>query len=630
MPLTPPSPLPPSAGAAALLQVLPDPVLFLDNSGEVLFNPAAQRFLGRPRSGESWLSLFPADIAADLQAALEQVESSEGKVISRHYADEWQATLCTDAQGVWIYWRSDPARERTVQLELQRSEERYRSLTEATSQIVWRTDLQGRISSELPTWQAFTGQTPAEYWGMGWADAVHPDDRAETFRVWQEAIEHQDTYRVRHRLRRHDGIYVPMLARGVKIKASDGHPAEWVGTHSDYSLQAATENALHTLNSDLKNQMLARTQELSEVSRFMALLLTSAGEGIFGLDLQGHNMFVNPAGSQMLGYAVGEMLGQSSHELLHHSHANGEPFAIQECPIHRTLQDGRQRRVKSDIFWHKGGYAVPVSYVVTATHDDAGQVTGAVVMFQDITEQLRVRTELEDAVTLLRQTNADLEQFAYVASHDLQEPLRTLGSYAELFGRRYQDKLDDRADQYINYMLSAVTRMRSLIQDLLAFSRVGRGDMAFEDIKVESLMRQVAQNLQFTLSEGGGELTWDVPGTVYGQPSLLLQLLTNLVANALKFARPGVPAVVRVTGTPTDEGYRIEVRDNGIGIEEEYHERVFAIFQRLHLREEYAGNGIGLAIARKIVTAHGGTLTVESVPGQGSTFIITLPAGTGA
>lgn len=623
--------LPPHRGASRLLQVLPDPVVLLTGledapsgpSFQVELNAAARRLLGTLPPGQDWSTLFTPELAAALREAVAGAQA--GATVHR-FADGWHATACPAEGGIWLYLRSDPAQERQIRRELERSEQRYRSLVQATSQIVWNADTEGRFTTRQEQWEAFTGQTPREYSGNGWIEAIHPDDRAHTLRDWQEAVQSQQPYETHHRLRRHDGVYVPMHVRGAGVWDEEGRLKEWVGTHTDNSLQQAAEEALQHLNADLKDRVLARTQELSEVSRFMALLLTSAGEGIFGLDAEGRNTFVNPAASRLLGYSVSEMLGQPSHELLHHTRADGTPYPVHDCPICLTLKDGQQRRVESDVFWDKSGQPVPISYVVTATLGEDGQPGGAVVMFQDITEQLRSRAELEAAIESLRQSNTELEQFAYVASHDLQEPLRTLGSYAELLGRRYQGQLDERADQYITYMLGAVGRMRSLIQDLLAFSRVGRSGLNPEPTTLDSLMQETARNVEGTLQTTGGTLTWDTPGRVLGQPSLLVQLLTNLVANGLKFSRPGVPPVVRVTAREVGGEQRIEIQDNGIGIESEYHERVFTIFQRLYLRETYEGNGIGLAIARKIVTAHGGSLTLESVPEQGSTFIVTLPA----
>ncbi|WP_245745416.1 PAS domain-containing sensor histidine kinase [Deinococcus reticulitermitis] len=531
--------------------------------------------------------------------------------------------------GVAAIFRDDTQEER-LRAELRLSERRYRSLVQASTQIVWSAASDGVIRAPQPQWEAFTGQRPSEYLGGGWLDAVHPGDRERTLRAWSRAVRGGQTYETEHRLRRYDGVYVPMQVRAVQVREDSGEVAEWIGTHRDVSFQRAAEDALESLSADLERRMALRSQELGEVSHFLAVLLNSAGEGIFGLDAEGRNTFVNPAASQLLGYEEGELLGQKLHGAIHHRHADGAPFEVTQCPIHGTLRDGQERRVVSDVFWRKGGEALPVSYVVTPIVGEEGAVTGAIVMFQDVTEQLRARQDLEEALERLQRSNAELEQFARVASHDLQEPLRTLGSYAELLSRRYRGRLDARADQYLEFMLGAVRRMRSLLEDLLAFSRVGRQALRLRTVGLHDLLQEVAAEVAGALERSGGELEWDTPGQVHVQPSLVVQAMTHLVANALKFHRPGVAPRVEVRARRWGKWVSIDIRDNGIGIEAEYHERVFTIFQRLHLRERYPGNGIGLAISRKIVEAHGGTLTLRSVPGEGSTFTLTLPAaGTG-
>ena len=175
-------------------------------------------------------------------------------------------------------------------------------------------------------------------------------------------------------------------------------------------------------------------------------------------------------------------------------------------------------------------------------------------------------------------------------------------------------------------MLGAVRRMRSLLEDLLAFSQVGRQTLNLQPVSVQDLLEEVKAEVAGALESSGGQLTVDTPEPVRVHPGLIAQALAHLVTNALKFHRPGVPPRVEVRARREGEWVRVDITDNGIGIEAEYHERVFTIFQRLHLRESYPGNGIGLAISRKIVEAHGGTLTLRSVPGEGSTFTLTLPA----
>lgn len=514
--------------------------------------------------------------------------------------------------------------------ELRRSEQRYRSLVEASAQIVWDTRPDGSFHPPQPGWEAFTGQTPAEYVGGGWLNAIHPDDQARTLHDWTAAVAGRSVYQTQHRLRRHDGVYVPMQVRAVPVQDEQGQVQEYVGTHTDISALREAQLTLSRLNAELEQRVQARTQELDDATRFSGLLLSSAGEGIFGVDLAGRATFANPAVAHMLGYTPQELIGSDKHALIHHHHADGTPYRREDSPVYQTLQDGVPRRVDSDVLWHRQGHAIPVEYIVTPLHSQAGQVSGAVVMVQDITERQRAQQALRDAIADLERSNKELEQFAYVASHDLQEPLRTLGSYTELLARRYQEQLDERADQYIAFIQAAVQRMGSLIQDLLAFSRVGRREDLPQEVFLNDLMQQAAQNLQATLTGSGGNLRWDTPHRVYGQPSLLLQLLTNLIGNALKFVAPGVPPQVTVRSERESGDIHLTVQDNGIGIAPEYQERVFDIFQRLNQRESYAGNGMGLAICRKIVESHGGKLWVESNPTErasgGSTFHILLPA----
>lgn len=233
---------------------------------------------------------------------------------------------------------------------------------------------------------------------------------------------------------------------------------------------------------------------------------------------------------------------------------------------------------------------------------------------------------LADQGQELERSNRDLEQFAYVASHDLQEPLRKVSSFCQLLQRRYGGQLDDRADQYIEFAVDGAQRMQRLINDLLAFSRVGRTTEGFVAVPLGEVAAAVVTGLETTRAELDGEIVVGPLPTVLGDPQLLRQLLANLVGNGLKFHRDGVPPVVRVAGTEQDGGVEITVSDNGIGIEPEYEDKIFVIFQRLHARDVYAGTGIGLSLAKKIAEFHGGTIRVVRGGGPGATVAVTFPA----
>jgi signal transduction histidine kinase len=237
-----------------------------------------------------------------------------------------------------------------------------------------------------------------------------------------------------------------------------------------------------------------------------------------------------------------------------------------------------------------------------------------------INDQLKIQAEE------LTRSNRDLEQFAYVASHDLQEPLRKVASFCQLLQRRYAGQIDDRADQYIAFAVDGAQRMQRLINDLLAFSRIGRLTSGFTDVDLNRVLTEVKSQLEARAGDDG-EIIWaDLP-TVEGEEPLLTTLFVNLIGNSLKFRRPDVPPVIRVTAEPDGDGkqWRITVRDNGIGIEAEFADKVFVIFQRLHARDAYEGTGIGLAIVKKIVEYHGGRIWLDLDVTEGTSINFTLP-----
>jgi signal transduction histidine kinase len=236
----------------------------------------------------------------------------------------------------------------------------------------------------------------------------------------------------------------------------------------------------------------------------------------------------------------------------------------------------------------------------------------------------KAEEDLARKVVELARSNGDLEQFAYVASHDLQEPLRMVAAYTQLLAERYRGKLDADADKFIGYACEGAQRMQVLIQDLLAFSRIGRKEGALASIDCNAVMRDVVQTLSVSIEQSGATVTNGTLPEVWADNTQMVQLFQNLIGNAIKF-RGAEPPSVCVQAEKKDREWMFSVSDNGIGIAPEDADRIFAVFQRLHARTEYPGNGIGLAICKKIVERYGGRLWVESQSGSGSTFKFTLP-----
>ncbi len=244
----------------------------------------------------------------------------------------------------------------------------------------------------------------------------------------------------------------------------------------------------------------------------------------------------------------------------------------------------------------------------------------------ELDERRRAEQRMAQYASDLARSNAELEQFAYVASHDLQEPLRMVASFTQLLARRYQGKLDQNADEFIGFAVDGARRMQELINDLLAYSRVGTRGKPPAPTDLTEVLKDAEANLHQAIAESGAVITHDPLPVVSGDPVQLTQLFQNLLANAIRF-RSGAAPRIHVSAQAREADWLLSVKDNGIGMAPEHQERIFAIFQRLHGRGEYPGTGIGLAICKKIVERHGGHIWVESAPGQGSTFYFNIPGG---
>jgi PAS domain S-box-containing protein len=280
---------------------------------------------------------------------------------------------------------------------------------------------------------------------------------------------------------------------------------------------------------------------------------------------------------------------------------------------------------------HQSGRITDVLYNATVYRNEAGEIQGIFASARDITDRKRAEEalrrshdELKERTAELARSNADLQQFAYVASHDLQEPLRAVVSYLQLLERRYAGKLDEKADKYITHAVEGGLRMQRLINDLLAYSRVETRGKTPGVVDVERVVDDALRNLRVTIGENDVVITRDPMPPIRADQAQLTQVFQNLIANAIKF-RSDAPPQIRVGAQPQDDGWRFSVTDNGIGIDMKHADQIFVIFQRLHTRRAYAGTGIGLAICKRIIERHGGRIWVESELGKGSTFYFTLP-----
>ena len=369
----------------------------------------------------------------------------------------------------------------------------------------------------------------------------------------------------------------------------------------------------------LRSQLLETRQDLisTTVSKsYVDNILKSMAETLMVIDTDGTIQRVNQAAISLLGYERHELIGRSAGDLFE------EGVDVLSLLKQSELNDVI-RRVDTSVVT-KDGRHVAVSLSGSVMRDEDGEIQGMVCVAQDITERKRTQEILERQTRELARSNSELEQFAWVASHDLQEPLRMVASYTQLLSKRYKGKLDADADEFIAFAVDGATRMRRLINALLELSRVGTRGKDFEATDCEAIYDRTLVNLQGLVKESGALVTHDRLPTVMGDVTQLGQLFQNLIANAIKF-RGDEQLTVHVGAEQRNGHWEFCVRDNGIGIDPEYAERIFVVFQRLHGKGDRPGTGIGLSICKKIVELHSGRIWVKSQPDEGAAFYFTLP-----
>ncbi len=364
-------------------------------------------------------------------------------------------------------------------------------------------------------------------------------------------------------------------------------------------------------------------QRLRETELQYESLFAGAPVACHEIDLQGTVVRVNPTECELLGFSAEEMIGRPIWEFMATDQQEKSAAAL------RGKLSGEKALTRLEREYRRqDGTRLFLEVHPKLIRDGAGEVTGIRSFMVDITERRLAEQALQRQAKELARSNAELEQFAYVASHDLQEPLRKIQAFGDRLKVKCADSLSEDGRDYLGRMQNAAARMQTLIHDLLALSRVATHPQPFAAVDLHAIAWDVASDLESRIEQLGGRVEIGALPAVLADRLQMTQLLQNLIGNALKFHKPGQRPVVHVRAeavagvTPL---CRLIVEDNGIGFDQKYQERIFQVFQRLHGRNEYEGSGIGLAICRKIAERHGGSITAESKPGTGAKFIVTLP-----
>jgi PAS domain S-box-containing protein len=334
----------------------------------------------------------------------------------------------------------------------------------------------------------------------------------------------------------------------------------------------------------------------------------------------GHFQLVNRQLAYILGYEEDELMGKPSLSFV----LAEDRDAVRENAV-RMLKGGCSLGYEFRIINKQAKIKWVMETVVPIYYRRKRATLGSLI---DVTERKQMEERLKQITDEMQRSNTELEQFAYVISHDLQEPLRMVSSYTQLLAKRYSNKLDADADEFISYAVNGAKRMQTLLHDLLEYSRVGTRGKPFSPVNCEHVVEQAMANLKIAIKECSASVSYDTLPTVIGDEGQLVRLFQNLIGNALKFRQDEAPQV-HITAQRRNNIVTLSIKDNGIGIDPQHSQTIFEIFRRLHTREEYPGTGMGLAICKKIVERHGGHISVQSQPGQGSTFYFSVDTAGG-
>lgn len=358
-----------------------------------------------------------------------------------------------------------------------------------------------------------------------------------------------------------------------------------------------------------------------EEARKLAFVAQHTDNMVVISDEKGNIEWVNDAFVEITGYTHAEIVGKRPGELL-----QGPKTDMAMVEYMRSQLQAEEGFRSEIINYNKAGQEYWVDLEVQPVYNDKNQLTNFIAIESDISERKIAEMLLQNYAQELERSNQELQEFAYVASHDLQEPLRKIQAFGSRLSQRYNDVLDERGADYLRRMINAAERMQNLIIALLDFSRVTTQGKPFSPTDLNLVLQEVLEDLDVRIEETQATIKLNTLPTIDADRIQMRQLLQNLIGNALKFTKEGIPPMVEITGTMLlDDTLELRIKDNGIGLDEKYAERIFNVFQRLHGKNEYSGTGVGLAVCRKIVTRHKGSIAVQSQSGQGSTFIIKLP-----
>lgn len=650
-----------------VLDTLPLGVWITDANGTILQgNPAGQKIwggaryvgmdhyheykgwwpdTGEPLSSEEWAlsrTLRTGQSILNEEIDIEDFNGKRKTILNSTMPLRNQAGVMVGA----MFVNQDITEQRVVENALWENQRLIQQIADATPTILYLYDLvENRNIYSNQHLNEILGYLPEEVQKMGpdfLPNSIHPED-------WPRVVENQlklisardgEIIETEYRMRDAQGEWHWLVSRDtIFSRTPEGTAKQILGMGLDISLRKRAEAELAEYRQQLEELVQRRTAQLQNTNQQLEreiadriraevqlresetryrLLAENATDMISTHTPEGVYQYVSPSCFTLLGYHSSELIGHSAYEWIHPEDIPGVEIS------HRAVLEALEPfQVVYRIRHQDGHYLWFETHARAVCDPQTGERVKIQAASRDISDRRRIEKELAQHTADLAHSNADLEQFAYIASHDLLEPLRMVASYTQLLALRYPEKLDAQADKYMAYILDGATRMQQLIHDLLQYSRVGTHGKSFEFVNCHEILTQAIANLNIAIRQSEARITGQNLPQVFGDKTQLLQLFQNLIANAIKY-QGSQPPEVQIEARYREGEWLFSVRDNGIGIDPKHGDRIFQIFQRLHTREEYPGTGIGLAICKRIVERHHGHIWVESEPSRGAIFYFTL------
>ncbi len=560
-------------------------------------------------AGYESVALIPLNIGSERFGILQLNDRREG-MFSPELIAQWERLAGYLAVAL--------ARSRSEET-MRESEERFRVLADSIPQLAWIADADGSIVWYNRRWYEYTGASPEQVEGWGWRSIHDPSVLPEVIARWKESLATGKPFDMVFPLRGADGDFRQFLTRVEPVRDVNGNVVQWCGTNTDITERRRMEEEIRTSHDELDLRVQERTAELRKANQVVQTerkrlfdVLETLPAMICLLTSDYHVAFANRSFREKFGVS-------RSRHCYEYRFGKSEPCDF--CQTYTVLQTGAP---------HHWELTAPDGSVIDAWDFPFTDVDGSPMILEmdiDITDRRRAEAELNATMEKLRQSNQALQDFASIASHDLQEPLRKVISFGDMLKKRSEAALGETGNEYLDRMLAATRRMQSLLTGLLEYSRVTTQANPFTRIDLNEIVSEVLSDLEIRIEMVGAEVRSATLPIVKADPVQMRQVFQNLIGNALKFYREQKQPLIEIEAVRDDGKLEIIVKDNGIGFENRYIDKIFAPFQRLHGKESrYAGTGMGLAICKKIIERHGWRITAESVPGEGSKFIIGLPA----